>query len=62
MYSEIFVKARLSITAPMKFRKSVGSPTLISSMIATTRSFTDCQSDRGTYTRLAAEHFCPWYS
>ena len=56
------MNAFLSITAPMKFRKSVMSPTLISSMIATVRSFTSFQMERGTYTRLAAEHFCPWYS
>ncbi len=32
------------------------------SIIATTRSRTSAQSEFGTYTRLAAEHFCPWYS
>ena len=38
------------------------SPIRMSSIIATVRSRTSFQSDRGTYTRLAAEHFCPWYS
>ena len=46
----------------MKFEKSRTSPTLISRIIATQRSFTSGHSDFGTYTRLAALHFCPWYS
>ena len=46
----------------MKLRKSFTSPTRISLIMATTRSRTSGQIDFGTYTRLAAEHFCPWYS
>ncbi len=46
----------------MKLRKSRTSPMRMSCIMATTRSRTSGQSDRGTYTRLAAEHFCPWYS
>ena len=34
----------------------------ISSSIETVRSRTSGHNERGTYTRLAAEHFCPWYS
>src|SRR5687768_13126848 len=30
--------------------------------MATVLSRTSFHSERGTYTRLAAEHFCPWYS
>ena len=41
-------KAFPSITAPMKLRKSGTSPTLISAIIATTRSRTSCQIERGT--------------
>jgi hypothetical protein len=48
MYSLILPKERLSITAPMKFRKSVTSPIFISSIIATVRSRTSFQSDAGT--------------
>ncbi len=48
MYPLIFVKAFSSMTAPMKLRKSVTSPTLISFMIAIVRSRTSSQRDRGT--------------
>ncbi len=41
-------KAFLSITAPMKLRKSWTSPTLSSPIIATARSRTSFQSERGT--------------
>jgi hypothetical protein len=34
----------------------------MSAIIAAMRSRTSGQSDLGMYTRLAAEHFCPWYS
>ena len=51
-----------SITAPMKFRKSATSPIRMSCIIATAWSRTAGQSDFGTYARLAAEHFWPWYS
>ena len=50
------------MTAPMKLRKSATSPILISRIMPTARSRTSAQIDRGTYTRLAAEHFWPWYS
>ena len=55
-------KAFLSMTAPMKLRKSRTSPILMSLTMAATRSRTSPHSERGTYTRLAAEHFWPWYS
>jgi len=46
----------------MKLRKSRTSPIFSSFIIARVRSRTSPHSDCGTYTRLAAEHFCPWYS
>ena len=46
--SLIFANARASITAPMKFRKSVMSPIWISSIMPTTRSRTSGQSEFGT--------------
>src|SRR5450759_244268 len=55
-------KAFLSITAPMKFRKSATSPMRISLIISWAQVSVCFHSDLGTYTRLAAEHFCPWYS
>ena len=40
--------ARASMTAPMKWEKSVGSPTEIASVSATRSSFSRAQSERGT--------------
>ena len=34
----------------------------MSAIIATIASRTAGHADFGTYARLAAEHFCPWYS
>jgi len=50
------------MTAPMKFVKSAMSPMRMLSTSATRRSRTRGHSERGTYRRDAAEHFCPWYS
>jgi hypothetical protein len=47
-YSEILSNAFLSITAPMKFRKSATSPILMSRIIATVRSRTSAHRERGT--------------
>src|ERR1700741_2150261 len=57
-----FVNEALSITAPMKFVKSETSPVFTSASMAARRSFTSFQRLFGTYARLAAEHFWPWYS
>ena len=46
----------------MKFSKSVGSPIRIVLTSATSFSFTSGHRFDGTYSREAAEHFCPWYS
>src|SRR3954470_910003 len=55
--------ARRSITAPPKNAKLLTSPKLNDSVTATNSSLTpDSHSERGTYARAAAEHFCPWYS
>jgi hypothetical protein len=51
-----------SMTAPMKFEKSVTSPIGSDSVVATRSSFSCDQTLRGTYAREAAEHFCPWNS
>ncbi len=48
MYSENLSNDFLSITAPMKFRKSATSPIRMSFMIATVRSRTSFQIDFGT--------------
>jgi hypothetical protein len=56
------LKALASITAPMKFWKSVGSPTLISDTWASSPSRTCGHSEAGMNARDAAEHFCPWNS
>ena len=47
-YSLIFVNAFLSMTAPMKLRKSRTSPILMSFIIAIVRSRTSSHSDCGT--------------
>jgi hypothetical protein len=51
-----------SITAPMKFWKSRTSPTRTCDRSEESRSCRGFHSERGTYARLAAEHFWPWYS
>ena len=61
-YSLIFVNDFRSMTAPMKLRKSRTSPTRMSLIMATAASRTAGHNDLGTYARLAAEHFWPWYS
>ena len=58
----IVAKAFRSITAPMKFPKSAGSPTRISAICSSSRFFTAGQSETGMKAREAAEHFWPWYS
>ena len=52
-------KARLSITAPMKLRKSATSPMRMSAIMAVARSRTSGQSVSGMYAREAALHFWP---
>ena len=54
--------ARSSMTAPMKLEKLVGSPTAIESTSARNVSRIFFHTERGTYARLAAEHFWPWNS
>jgi len=56
------LKLDASITAPMKFEKSDTSPILMLSTCATSMSLTCGHRLPGTYTRLAGEHFWPWYS
>ena len=51
-----------SITAPMKFEKSLTSPIVMVPTSSTSRSFSSGQRFEGAYTREAAEHFWPWYS
>jgi hypothetical protein len=58
----IRAKARPSITAPMKLRKSATSPTLIVATSSTIRFLSAGQIERGMKAREAAEHFCPWNS
>ena len=55
-------KARSSITAPMKFDRSVTSPIVMPSTSATNWSCIFAQTDFATYAREAALHFWPWYS
>ncbi len=51
------------MTAPPNTDRSVTSPYSIDSVVCTSRSRRPpSHSDRGTYAREAAEHFCPWYS
>ena len=54
--------ARSSITAPMKFEKSVTSPIGMPSTSATKSSRIFAHTDFATYAREAAEHFWPWNS
>ncbi len=55
--------ARASMTAPMNVDRSAAtSPTVSDSAVATKSSRMRFQTERGTYAREAAEHFCPWYS
>ena len=54
--------ALASMTAPMKFSKSAGSPIRIVLTSSTSFSFTSGHRFDGTYSREAAEHFWPWYS
>ena len=56
------MKLRSSITADMKFRKSVGAPMVMPSIIGTSRSRSDGHTEDATYTREHALHFWPWYS
>ncbi len=55
-------KERASITAPMKWDRSVTSPIDRFSMSAISWSFSFAHTDFATYAREAAEHFWPWYS
>ena len=55
-------KARSSITAPMKFDRSVTSPIRSPSTSATNWSRIFAHTDLATYAREAALHFWPWYS
>ena len=55
-------KAPASMTAPMKFPKSAGSPIRIAPTSSTSRSRSSGQRFEGAKTREAAEHFWPWYS
>ena len=50
------------MTAPMKFDRSVTSPIVSESVSAAMSSRIWFHTLRGTYERLAAEHFWPWYS
>ena len=50
------------MTAPMKFEKSLVGPIASPSTVAARSSRRLAHSERGTYAREDAEHFCPWYS
>ena len=62
IYPVIFVKAFSSITAVIKFVKSLQSPILILFISEIRFSSIPFHTEFGMYALLAAEHFCPWYS
>ena len=62
MYPDILSNALLSITAVMKLVKSLASPIAILPISSASSPDISFHTDLGMYARLAAEHFCPWYS
>ncbi len=63
MAALFLAKARSSMTAPMKFDRSVTSPILMPSTSAANSSLKpEFQREAGMYARDVALHFWPWYS
>jgi hypothetical protein len=56
------LNARSSITAPMKFLKSRGSPTVSAAVRSRSGPFNSAHTVFGMYALDAALHFWPWYS